>query len=138
MNPVDAIRSVWSQYASFKGRARRSEYWWWALFSTLVIYGPFIILGLLTDGQGIEAFPVAVQVVLSLIFMIILIGLLIPGLAVTVRRLHDSDRSGWLYLINFIPYVGWIVVFIFMLLPGTRGPNRHGPDPKGIDHGIFE
>ena len=54
----------------------------------------------------------------------------IPALAVTVRRFHDQDKSGWLILLQFIPYVGWLIVFIFMLLDGTRGPNRFGDDPK--------
>ncbi len=58
----------------------------------------------------------------------------IPNLAVTIRRLHDQDKSGWFVLLNFIPYVGSIVVLVFMCLEGTRGPNRYGPDPKGGGH----
>ncbi len=57
----------------------------------------------------------------------------IPTLAVTIRRFHDQDKSGWFYLLAFIPFVGGIIVFIFMLLEGSRGPNRFGPDPKGPD-----
>jgi uncharacterized membrane protein YhaH (DUF805 family) len=57
----------------------------------------------------------------------------IPQLAVTIRRFHDQDKSGWFYLLAFVPFVGGLIVFIFMLLEGTRGPNRFGPDPKGPD-----
>ncbi|WP_166041208.1 DUF805 domain-containing protein [Sphingosinicella sp. YJ22] len=72
----------------------------------------------------------------------ILIGLLclwwlftlIPNLAVTIRRLHDQDKSGWMILLAFIPLVGGIILLVFMLLDGTRGPNRFGPDPKGPGH----
>ena len=54
---------------------------------------------------------------------------IIPGIAIIVRRFHDQDKSGWMYLLNFIPYIGGIIIFIFMLLEGTRGPNRFGEDP---------
>lgn len=54
----------------------------------------------------------------------------IPGLAVQVRRFHDQDKSGWFILLGFIPYIGGLILFVFMCLEGTRGPNRFGPDPK--------
>ena len=57
------------------------------------------------------------------------LGSIIPSIAVQVRRFHDQDRSGWMILLGFIPYVGSIIVFVFMCLSGTRGPNRYGPDP---------
>ena len=73
----------------------------------------------------------------------VLIGLLtlwwlftiIPNLAVAIRRLHDQDKSGWMILLAFIPFVGGLILLVFMLLEGTRGPNRFGPDPKGAGHG---
>lgn len=58
------------------------------------------------------------------------LGSLIPSIAVTVRRFHDQDKSGWFYLLSFIPYVGGLIALVFMLIEGTRGPNRFGPDPK--------
>jgi uncharacterized membrane protein YhaH (DUF805 family) len=61
--------------------------------------------------------------------LIVALGLLIPSIAVAMRRLHDTDRSGWWLLIAFIPFIGSIVLLIFFVLEGTRGPNRFGPDP---------
>jgi uncharacterized membrane protein YhaH (DUF805 family) len=58
------------------------------------------------------------------------LGSVVPSIAVTVRRFHDQDKSGWFYLLGFIPYIGGIVMIVFMCLDGTRGPNRFGPDPK--------
>ncbi|MEE4200185.1 MAG: DUF805 domain-containing protein [Erythrobacter sp.] len=58
------------------------------------------------------------------------LALIVPGLAVQVRRFHDQDKTGWLVLLGFIPIIGGLIVLVFMLLPGTDGPNRFGPDPK--------
>jgi uncharacterized membrane protein YhaH (DUF805 family) len=66
---------------------------------------------------------------ISVPFGIVLLGLLLPSLAVGVRRLHDTNRSGWWLLISLVPILGGIVCFVFMVLPGTRGPNKYGPDP---------
>jgi uncharacterized membrane protein YhaH (DUF805 family) len=65
-------------------------------------------------------------VILGVFFL----GTFIPSLAVQVRRFHDQDKSGWFILLNFVPYVGGLIVFVFMCLEGTRGPNRFGADPK--------
>jgi uncharacterized membrane protein YhaH (DUF805 family) len=71
--------------------------------------------------------------------MLFVLGSFIPGLAVTVRRFHDQDKSGWLVLLNFIPYLGGFIVFIFMCLDGTRGENSYGPDPKAWNNdGVFD
>ena len=59
---------------------------------------------------------------------------LVPNIAVAIRRMHDQDKSGWMILLGFIPFVGGIILLVFMLLDGTRGPNRFGPDPKGPGH----
>jgi uncharacterized membrane protein YhaH (DUF805 family) len=72
------------------------------------------------------------MLVFSLVFPSI-VGLIVSGLAVEVRRFHDQDRSGWLMLLGLIPYVGFLVVLVFMCLPGTRGPNRFGADPYDSD-----
>jgi uncharacterized membrane protein YhaH (DUF805 family) len=71
-----------------------------------------------------------IPLILSVLFFL---AIFIPNLAVTIRRFHDQDKSGFFYFLYFIPFVGWIIVLIFMLLEGTRGPNRFGPDPKGPD-----
>src|SRR5687768_3369411 len=112
------------KYADFQGRARRSEYWLFTLLILIVL----LLLGLLSGltGGDPESFGpfdiVAVGVALAV---------LIPSIAVTVRRLHDTNRSGWWYLISFIPLIGALVLIVFLVLPGTPGANRFGPDPKG-------
>ncbi|TIX51417.1 DUF805 domain-containing protein [Alteraurantiacibacter aquimixticola] len=113
------------RYADFSGRSRRMEYWMFVLFQILLFAGLFMVAGLFGafDGSGSTLF-----IVLS---VIVGLGLIIPGLAVQVRRLHDQDRSGWLVLVGFIPYIGGIILLVLMCLDGTPGENRYGPDPKG-------
>nr|WP_233579558.1 DUF805 domain-containing protein [Verrucosispora sp. FIM060022] len=117
----DAIRSAFSQYATFRGRARRSEYWWFSLFLLLV----GIVASVLDSALGVDfegsGGPVSLLVNLAV---------LLPSLAVAVRRLHDIDRTGWWLLLALIPIVGWIVLLVFALQNGTPGPNRFGPSPK--------
>jgi uncharacterized membrane protein YhaH (DUF805 family) len=127
------------KYATFSGRARRLEYW---LFQLLMIalFGMLLIWLAGTLPPGLED---ATQEQMSaaiadtpaartplLLLALAAIAVFLPSLAVSVRRLHDGDRSGWWLLLNLIP-IGGLVLFIFYLLDGTRGPNRHGPDPKG-------
>jgi uncharacterized membrane protein YhaH (DUF805 family) len=107
MNPITAIGSAFSQYANFNGRARRSEYWWFAAFV-------FICELCLTF--------------VPILFFIFVLAILFPYLAVSVRRLHDINRSGWWLLISFIPLVG-LVLFVFMLLPSEKMANEYGPNP---------
>ena len=110
----DAVKSVLNQYANFSGRARRSEYWWFVLFYALVYVVAAII-------DGILGVPI--------LTLIVALGLLVPALAVSVRRLHDTDRSGWWLLLNLVPF-GGIVVLVFSCLDSQPGPNRFGPSPK--------
>jgi uncharacterized membrane protein YhaH (DUF805 family) len=80
-----------------------------------------------------------VSFVLLVALMIFAIGSIIPGLAVTVRRFHDQDKSGWFILLNFIPYVGGFILLVMMCIEGTRGDNSYGHDPKGWnDAGVFD
>lgn len=120
----DAIKSVFSQYVGFKGRARRSEYWWFVLFTFLVILAAAIldnVLGL-TVGEDSST---------GYITLVAYLALLLPTLAVAVRRLHDTDRAGWWLLIGLVPIVGGIVLLVFYVLDSTLGANRFGPNPKG-------
>jgi uncharacterized membrane protein YhaH (DUF805 family) len=111
------------RYAEFQGRSRRKEYWLFALFSFLVSLVLMVIdLTLGTGAPGLGIF----QAIWSL-------GVLIPSIAVGVRRLHDTDRSGWWLLISFIPLIGAIVLIVFLVQDGTRGPNKFGPSPKDED-----
>ena len=113
---------VLKKYAVFNGRARRMEYWYFVLFNIIVL----IVLSLIDVLLG--TFNIVRGV--GLLSGIYSLAVLIPTLAVTVRRLHDIDRTGWWILINFIPLIGTIVLLVFELTPGTPGSNRYGPDPK--------
>ena len=111
------------RYAEFTSRSRRKEYWMFLLLSI----GIYIIASILDGIAGLNGMiagrygPVTALVAL---------GLLVPSLAVSVRRLHDSDRSGWWLLLGLVPIFGEIIVLVFMVLRGTRGANRFGADPK--------
>ena len=109
-----------SKYAQFSGRSRRKEYWFFYLFNLLISVGLAIldnVLGLGGAGFGLLSGLYALAV-------------LIPGLAVTVRRLHDTGKSGWWLLIVLVPLIGAVVLLVFMVTDGTPGANEYGPDPK--------
>lgn len=134
------------RYVDFDGRSRRTEYWMYALLQFLV-YGAFSVLLLAglpwtemldPNYYGPEPMPGVLFWIGLVLMMLFWLATLLPTIAVTIRRLHDQDQSGWLYLLSFIPYVGGFVLLIFMCLPGTVGPNRFGPDPKDPNHaGVF-
>ncbi len=115
------------KYADFYGRARRAEYWLFTLLMVLIVI-PVAIIGEVAEATGQLGPGTAI---LFLILGLIYLGLLIPSIAVTVRRLHDTNRSGWWLLISLIPLIGGLVLFVFTVLDGTPGPNRFGADPKG-------
>lgn len=121
---------VLRQYADFSGRARRTEYWMFQLFNMVIFLVAYaIVIGaalLLRNGSG----GGAVAGIFGMLLMLYMLGVVVPSIAVSVRRLHDTDRSGWFYLLAFIPFVGAIVVLVFACQEGTRGPNSYGPDPK--------
>jgi uncharacterized membrane protein YhaH (DUF805 family) len=121
----DAIATCFRKYADFKGRASRAEYWWFMLLVFLVYLGLVFVSAALANSSEAAAGLVA------LIMIVALLGLVVPSLAVAVRRLHDTGRSGWWYLIALIPYVGSLVLLIVMALPGTPGPNQYGMPPGG-------
>ncbi len=102
-----AIRSCWTKYATFKGRANRCEYWYWVLFTAIFAWIPFI-------GE-----------IASLVF-------LVPSLAVVVRRLHDIGKSGWWYLFVLIPIVGWILLIVWFCTASQEGENKYGPNPNTL------
>lgn len=120
------------RYAEFTGRSRRKEYWMFALFQLLVSMAIGLVFGRTTTmmGGGMMAGMTTVQGPGGMVQNLFSLVSLVPGLAVSVRRLHDQDRSGWLMLLVFIPILGWFALLVFMCLEGTRGPNRFGPDPK--------
>lgn len=113
----------WKKYAEFSGRAGRAEYWTFTLIN-MVIGVALCVIALLTAGGEHGSFGPAM-----FLYWVFLLAAFIPGLAVLVRRLHDTDKSGWWFLIVFVPIVGGIVLLVFMLLDGTPGPNQYGPGP---------
>ncbi|QMW23810.1 DUF805 domain-containing protein [Sandaracinobacteroides saxicola] len=123
------------RYADFRGRSRRQEYWLFSLF-LVVIYAFVALVGTLVSPPGPNGEPGGVFIALV---GILALAFFIPSLAVAVRRLHDTDRSGWWYLIGLVPLIGSIVLLVFFVLDGTPGPNRFGDDPKGRGNpGIME
>ncbi|MCC3775461.1 DUF805 domain-containing protein [Streptomyces sp. UNOB3_S3] len=109
---------VLKKYAVFNGRARRQEYWMFTLVNTVIS----IVLAIADEVLGTQS-------VLGAVYML---AVLLPSLAVTVRRLHDTDRSGWWILIGLVPIVGWIVLLVFTCLDSTPHHNAHGPSPKHV------
>lgn len=135
MTFIDAVKSCLAKYATFRGRAPRSEFWYFWLFSIIVLLIATIIDGILgtTFSMTNPATGLEQSVGYGYVYMLTAIALLLPSLAVAVRRLHDTDRSGWWLLIGLIPLIGAIVLLVWYVTKGTPGDNRYGPDPLGAD-----
>ena len=117
---------VLRNYANFSGRARRHEYWMFTLFHIIFLIVAAIfdnILGTTFDADGIRIPYGYLYVLYSLV-------VILPGLGVSVRRLHDVNKSGWFLLISLIPIIGGIWLLVLMCTEGTRGENQYGEDPK--------
>lgn len=112
------------KYADFNGRARRAEYWLFQL-------GIWILLAVLAGPMDAVGEETTMGILLTLVFGLGALALVVPSLAVSVRRLHDINRSGWWVLINILPVLGTVILIVLFVLDGTPGPNRFGPDPKG-------
>ena len=118
------------RYAEFSGRSRRKEYWMFALLNFLIAaFVGLVTLVMAVSVSSESAMMLVVTPVLILWFLLSL-ALIVPGVAVTIRRLHDTDRSGWTILLALIPLIGPIILLVFYCTPGTPGPTRFGPDPK--------
>ena len=114
---------VLKKYLVFEGRARRKEYWFFVLFNIIIAMILAIIdgtIGTLNPETGV-----------GLLSGIYSLAVLIPTFAVAIRRLHDTDRSGWWLLIGLVPLLGGLVLLVFFVLDGTPGTNQFGPNPKG-------
>ena len=135
------------RYAQFTGRSRRKEYWMFFLLNMIILF----MLGILAlvvgaplaafddPTQAAGLFSSGVMIVVGLLLLVWILAIIIPSIAVTVRRFHDRNMSGWWYLgfivLGLIPVVGFIASIaqlVIMALPGTPGPNRYGPDPKDL------
>jgi len=121
-NVMNWYFEVLKKYARFNGRARRKEYWYFFLFNIIAS----IILAVVDVGTG----SFNEEVGLGFLSGIYTLAVLIPGIAVLIRRLHDTNRSGWWFLIALIPIIGPIVLLVFTVQAGTSGENQYGSDPK--------
>ncbi len=113
---------VIKKYAVFNGRAARPEFWWFALCNVIIFAVIYIVVGIIagrSTGQAVgDLYSLAV---------------LLPTLGVGIRRLHDTNRTGWWYLLVFIPLIGGIVLIVFWAMAGDPGPNNYGPNPQNPD-----
>lgn len=115
---MDYFLQALKNFADFKGRARRSEYWYFTLFLMIILIVTMVIDTLLWETP--------------ILYFVVALGSIVPSLAVAVRRLHDTGRSGWYYFIALIPLVGTILLLVWFCQEGESGPNKWGPNPKGI------
>ena len=121
---MDWYVKVLKQYTDFKGRARRKEYWMFALFNFIFVIAAMIIDNII--GTTIGELPY------GLFYCLYILAIFLPGLAVLIRRLHDVGKSGWFYFITLIPLAGPIWLLVLLCKDGVAGANEYGPNPKEI------
>ena len=114
------------KYLDFEGRASRAEYWYFVMYKWLSIIGLILT-------STILSFVPYIGEVISMLFFIAIVGLILPSLAIVVRRLHDVGESGVLLLVGLVPFIGGIVLFVFKVQEGKTGPNKYGPDPYSLE-----
>ena len=107
---------VLERYAKFDGRAGRAEFWWYVLANVVV----YVALAILAQISGI----------FLILYILYGLAMLVPSIAVAIRRLHDTDKSGWLLLIGLVPFIGAIILLVFYAIEGTPGPNQYGAGPE--------
>ena len=126
---MDSYKASLSKYADFSGRARRKEFWTFTLINLVIIVVLLILAQMLGAGNATHsASPGAI--VLFIVLGLFDLAILIPSLAITVRRLHDSGRSGWWWFIQLVPAIGGIWFIILLVLDSQPGANQWGPNPK--------
>ena len=135
-NLITAYKSMFKKYAQFRGRSRRSEYWFAGLANFIVVMLFYLLFvpafvdianyGDISNGSA------AFMGIASILMMIYCIVVFVPSLALSVRRLHDIGKSDWFLLLGLIPYVGSIILFVFMVLDSQPGLNQYGPNPKNV------
>jgi uncharacterized membrane protein YhaH (DUF805 family) len=122
---MDWYLMVWQKFAQFTGRSRRKEYWMFTLFNIIICC--VLYAGLLV---GFVAGQRMIGILFGCVYAAYALAILVPGIAVSIRRLHDINKSGWWMLIALVPLVGGIVLLVLMCIEGDPGPNLYGPNPK--------
>lgn len=141
----DAIKLFFSRYVDFQGRSTRAEYWWVYLFN-LIIFGVWALLFFVLGGINMRTEEVSpLGFILIALVAIYVLAIIIPGIALFIRRLHDINQTGWIYLglvvASVIPVIGFIAsiaMIVIACIPGTKGPNKYGPDPLNPGAGAAE
>ena len=128
MTYTGAIKYCYNHYATFAGRAPRSEYWWWTLYAVIALIAACIIDAILGTRYVVNR-GVVVQLPYGYVYTLVALVNLLPGLSVLVRRLHDRDKSGWWFWLLLVPLVGGLVLLVWFCMKGTTGPNQYGDDP---------
>lgn len=118
MDFATAIKTCFSKYVTFSGRASRSEYWYFALFTVILM----VIASVIDTAIGLEVFG-----------LIVALALLLPTFAVAARRLHDRDKSAWWLLLYLLPLIGPVIMLVWFCSKGTDGPNQFGADPLSAE-----
>ena len=115
---TDAVKLGFKGYFQFGGRATRAEYWWWCLFWVIVIFTATLIAGVFSR--------------FGIFILLFVVGTVIPYWALLIRRLHDTNKTGWWVLTMFIPFVGSLIHLLLCCQPSHKGPNKWGPDPRPV------
>lgn len=126
MGPVEAVKTSLSKYATFQGRASRSEYWWFTLFAVLV-YAAAIALDV----------AIRISEDFNVLTFLVILTLAVPTISAMVRRLHDTGRSGWWYFISYIPLIGAIWLLVLLILDGEPTDNQYGRSPRWDATGAY-
>lgn len=136
-NLITAYKSMFKKYAQFNGRSRRSEYWLASVMNFIIVMAFYLIMFIpmmidITSNGEPSSLTAGIMGIFGLLIFAYAIAILVPSLAMSVRRLHDTGRSGWFLLLNLIPYIGGIIIFVFSVLDSQPGANQYGPNPKGL------
>jgi uncharacterized membrane protein YhaH (DUF805 family) len=138
-NLFTAYGSMLKKYAKFSGRSRRKEYWLAGIMNAIIMMILNIAISILAGPsltemvlyERVPEFSLPV-IILGIVYLVYTLVMIIPSLAILVRRFHDTGKSGAAILLYLIPFVGGLIVFIFTVLDSTPGPNQYGPNPKGV------
>jgi uncharacterized membrane protein YhaH (DUF805 family) len=136
---TEAIATCFRKYADFRGRASRPEFWWFVLAYYIVILMPLVPLIAALDSKssldqtGFDESVSGVAIFFIFLTSVAVLAFILPYLAAGVRRLHDTGKSGWWWLLSLVPF-GWIVVLVFLVGEGDKGWNQYGP-PPGVEPG---